>query len=57
MRYKIIFVENAKLVQDENGKSWLENQLDTGGDLEDYDVVNISWNGPSALVVLKEITE
>lgn len=57
MRYKIIFVENAKLVQDENGKSWLEAQLDTGGDLEDYDVVNISWNGPSALVVLKEITE
>lgn len=57
MRYKIIMVENSKLVQDSNGSSWLEKQLDTGGDLAGYDVVCISWNGSWALVTLKEASE
>ena len=55
MKYKIIFVENKKIAErDGDGYSWLEKQFDTGGDYEDYEIVNISWNGPSACVVLKE---
>ena len=54
MKYKIIFVENKKIAErDGDGYSWLEKQFETGGDFVGYEIVNISWNGPSACVVLK----
>ena len=58
MEYKVLFIENKKLSdRDENGKSWFEKQFESGGDFEDFEIVNISWSGFSACVVLKKVTE
>ena len=49
MNYKFIVVENEKL-------SELETRLASGGDLDDYEIVNATWTGVATLFVLKEKT-
>ena len=47
MNYKFLIVGNQDLDK-------FAEQLASGGDLEDYEIVNATWNGVAALFVLKE---
>lgn len=47
---KILILLNKELLE-------LEDRLAPDGDLEDYEIQDISWNGCAAAVVLKEKSE
>lgn len=45
MRYKILCINNIDFKQ-------IEDRLNTG-DLTDFEIVEVSWNGQGAVIVLK----